>query len=288
MQKHKCQRAHPKKQPRGCHKEAQSAPLLIRALSPSQRRSQCQPHQRNVGQDTERVLHIIIARRQRRHGGFMHEGEVSGPARRLQKVHQKIEPEITHIEELHHELTVSAQFVVLSEFERVVEPQVVVVHQPQPNQRDRSDGCYHRGPNPPPFTPRHDYRHQQDNCAKQQRGPRANGQSVGHTRRDQPPTSPFRIMQRAPNRPQCQHRQHIPATDRHLVNVGLRQQHRHARRQAERQRAQRHHADTHLREIAPPERAQQAQANGNAHGAENCHGQTVRQVVAGQRNERPE
>ena len=103
-------------------------------------------------------------------------------------------------------------------------------------------------PNRPPLTPRLNHRHQQDDRAEQQGGPRPHRQPVGQARRRQPPAPPLRLVQRAPNRPQCQHRQHIPATDRHFVNIGPRQQHRHARRQAERQRAGRHHPRRSLRQ----------------------------------------
>ena len=92
------------------------------------------------------ALNPRMARRQGRHGDVMHEWKPTAPARRLQKIDPEIEPEITQTEELPRNLPVSGQLVVPAEFERIIESQGIVEHQPQPDEHDRAGRRQQRSP----------------------------------------------------------------------------------------------------------------------------------------------
>src|SRR5271170_7351024 len=94
-----------------------------------------------------------MARRQGRHGDFMHEWEMSAPACRLQKIDPEIKPEVTQAEELPRNIRLSAQLVVKAEFERTIESQVIVEHQPQPDEQDWTRRRQQQRPDLSPFTP---------------------------------------------------------------------------------------------------------------------------------------
>ena len=62
-------------------------------------------------------------------------------------IHAEIEPEIPRTEELLRNLPLGGQLVVHAEFERIIESQGVVEHQPQPDEHDRAHRRQQRRPN---------------------------------------------------------------------------------------------------------------------------------------------
>ena len=130
------QRARPEQQRHRPQKPAQIGARFRRPPPPRQRRRQRQPDHRNIGQHAKGMINLPIALRLNHPHNLIHEGKTPAPARRVQKSNPEVEPKKAQSELLMHGRW---QLVALPEFQRIVEPQRVVNHQPRPYRRHRTD-----------------------------------------------------------------------------------------------------------------------------------------------------